>query len=388
MAAAASAPMNVSLSRIAPPFVRWQPLWTLSRRRCGRITEIRERRRQLRARTEAELLEDVAQVRLDRVRAQEELGRNFLVCESLGNEARDRQLLRRELGPRRGDATARALTRRNQLSLRAVGPRGRPEVGEDIESLAHSLSRFEPPLRAAQALAVTEERARAIERTRVEIVRRERSAELRVEAFVCQHRATAVSERLGERTVDFPGLRLEACERRFRVGQPPRAHIGLDQGWKERLEFGRVDTATLFEDARRRFERGHCGLAVAEDELEMSERRVHDRISATHRGELEPLGDVGATALLEPAQRLTLGDVTERVDSRPASTDPFRDRKLLFGGRERGEDAAGEGLDRVEVGEGGEQEWGRGDAGRGGEGLVEGGSGAAGRGGGRGRLAW
>src|SRR6266566_4247564 len=92
-------------------FVRWQPIRTLRGRRRGRITEIREFRRQLGARADAELLEDVAQVRLDRVRAEEELRRDFFVRQSLRDEPRDRELARRELVSRRRDAPARALAR-------------------------------------------------------------------------------------------------------------------------------------------------------------------------------------------------------------------------------------------------------------------------------------
>src|SRR5215218_1298486 len=122
--------MNVSLSRIAPPFVRWQPRRTLGRRRWRRITEIRELRRQLRTRTEAELLEDVAQVRLDRVRAEEELRRDLLVRQPLRDQARDRELLRREVVPRRGDAPARALTGRSKLGFCPFCPRGCAEKDE------------------------------------------------------------------------------------------------------------------------------------------------------------------------------------------------------------------------------------------------------------------
>ena len=100
---------------IRSSFVDWQPLPTLGGRRRGRITEIRELRRKFGTRADTELLEDVTQVRLDRVRREEELGCDLAVRVSLGHQAGDDELLGRQISPRGVLAAARALSRRRQF---------------------------------------------------------------------------------------------------------------------------------------------------------------------------------------------------------------------------------------------------------------------------------
>ena len=89
-----------------------------------------------------------------------------------------------------------------------------------------------------------------------------------------------------------------------------------------------------------------CFLRLTERELEQSERGMQDAISVT---ELEPFGDVGTTALLEPSHRLERRNMAERVNAPPATSHAFGDRELLFGGRQPGKNAPGTELDGHEI---------------------------------------
>ena len=77
---------------------------------------------QLRARGDAELREHLAQVVLDRLRADEQLRGDALVGGALADQPRDLQLLRGELGQRADVALAGGLAGRPQLAPRALGP--------------------------------------------------------------------------------------------------------------------------------------------------------------------------------------------------------------------------------------------------------------------------
>src|SRR5689334_17863234 len=131
---------------IRPSFVDWQPPLTLGGRRRGRITEIRELRRELSTRTHAELLEHVPQVRLDRVRREEELGCNLAVRMSLGHQPRDDQLLRRQVRAGTVFTTARALPGRGELGRCAACPGRCTELLEDRQCFVQTSACFEPLL--------------------------------------------------------------------------------------------------------------------------------------------------------------------------------------------------------------------------------------------------
>src|SRR5215470_6261987 len=91
-------------------------------RRDGRLRAAEPEAHQLRARRDPELREHLAQVVLDRARAEEELSGHLLVRVALADEARDLQLLRRQLVDRARVALARGLPRRPQLTARALRP--------------------------------------------------------------------------------------------------------------------------------------------------------------------------------------------------------------------------------------------------------------------------
>ena len=83
--------------------------------------------RELRARADAELAEDVAEVGGDRARAEEELRSNLAVAESLRDEVCDLKLLLGQLVAGVGDATTRRLAARAQLDACPFGPQVGPE---------------------------------------------------------------------------------------------------------------------------------------------------------------------------------------------------------------------------------------------------------------------
>src|SRR5919204_673410 len=92
--------------------------------------------RELRARRDPELGEDVSQVVVDRPRGQEEVRRDLLVREAVGDEPRDLQLLWRQVVDRARVALPRRLARRAQLGACAFGPRFRAEALEALEGPA------------------------------------------------------------------------------------------------------------------------------------------------------------------------------------------------------------------------------------------------------------
>src|SRR5215216_3003198 len=87
---------------------------------------------ELGARGDAELREDLAQVVVDRARAEEQPRRHLLVGGALGDEAHDLNLLRRELVDCARAARAGGLAARSQLDARALGPGGGAQTFKSV----------------------------------------------------------------------------------------------------------------------------------------------------------------------------------------------------------------------------------------------------------------
>src|SRR6185503_10588126 len=98
---------------------------------------------------------------------------------------------------------------------------GRAEHDECLERLADPLSSVEPPPFAAQALAVAEERARALERTRIALVVAERPLEL-VGERRCGRQQAAAARRQRQRVWRVRDLHrpLESLEFQLGVAAP------------------------------------------------------------------------------------------------------------------------------------------------------------------------
>ena len=109
--------------------------------------------RELRPRGDPELLEHVAEVALDRLRADDEAGCDLLVRQPLHDERCDAFLLRRERRARHSPRDPRAAAR---SSSRARVPRPRPDRAEGRPRSRELLSRILAPLRPAERLAVEE----------------------------------------------------------------------------------------------------------------------------------------------------------------------------------------------------------------------------------------
>src|SRR5882724_996638 len=93
---------------------------------------LRQAAGELGARPHAELAERLAQVVLDRARADEELRGDLPVGASLRCKTRDLRLLRGQLVERLDGSPAGALAGRLELDPRALGERLHPEVGEEL----------------------------------------------------------------------------------------------------------------------------------------------------------------------------------------------------------------------------------------------------------------
>src|SRR5262245_51581772 len=89
---------------------------------------------ELRARADAELAEDVAEVGGDCARAEEELRSDLAVAEPLRDEVCDLQLLLGQLVAGVGEATTRRLAARAQLDACPFRPRFGPECLDSVES--------------------------------------------------------------------------------------------------------------------------------------------------------------------------------------------------------------------------------------------------------------
>ena len=95
--------------------------------------------------TGGELREHVAQVPLDRARADEQLGADLRVRQALAGEPGDLLLLRREPPARARVAFARLLACRQQLAAGAIGECLHADLVEQMVGAAQLLARVDAP---------------------------------------------------------------------------------------------------------------------------------------------------------------------------------------------------------------------------------------------------
>src|SRR6266511_2564152 len=132
----------------------------------GRTDGLEVKTCELRARADAELPEDVAEVGGDRARAEEELRGDLAVAEPLRDEVCDLQLLLGQLAAGVGDATTRRLAARAQLDACPFRPQLGPECLESVESRPKMLACLARSSCSAEKLAEGELGARTVEGAR------------------------------------------------------------------------------------------------------------------------------------------------------------------------------------------------------------------------------
>src|SRR4051812_8635756 len=106
------------------------------------------------ARADVELLEHLAQVVLDRARADEQLGADLRVGVPLAGEIGDLRLLGREDVARLARPSAHRLAGRQQLAPGALGEGVGPEVAEHLVGGTEVLARVYPSVLAPEPFAV------------------------------------------------------------------------------------------------------------------------------------------------------------------------------------------------------------------------------------------
>src|SRR4051794_25508614 len=126
----------------------------------------RDSLRKVGAGADAELAVDVAQVVLDRLRAEEHRRRRLARRPPAGEEERDLELLRRELIQRRRIAPACGLARRAELGACQVRPRRRAERVECLDRRPKLPARTGATARTTLTGAVREPRASRLEDVR------------------------------------------------------------------------------------------------------------------------------------------------------------------------------------------------------------------------------
>src|SRR5215475_4204888 len=138
---------------------------TVMRRSCatsraaaqGRFTDLSARR-------DAELREEPVQVRAHRPVGEIKPLADLAVREAGGRQLCNLELLRAQLDPRLGNATARALAGGTHLATRALGKAPQPEGVEDAGGLAERCPRIPGPSLPAQPSSVRELRTGCVER--------------------------------------------------------------------------------------------------------------------------------------------------------------------------------------------------------------------------------
>src|SRR5438046_3168737 len=118
---------------------------------------------ELRPGAHAQLPVDAAEVRLDRLRAQEERRARLLVCRAARDDESDLKLLGGQLLGRVRVAPPRRLAAGCELRSCALAPGGCAQTLEGLQGLTQRLSCLSAPLGAAETLAEAELGARALE---------------------------------------------------------------------------------------------------------------------------------------------------------------------------------------------------------------------------------
>src|SRR4029077_2691357 len=111
------------------------------------------------ARRDLELPVDLAQMELDRPRAQEQRCRRFLVARSGGDKSRDLELLRREVVDR-ARPLLRMLAARTKLAAHPLRPRVCSELLEELERRPKFVARLAAFAFSAKTFASVEPHAR------------------------------------------------------------------------------------------------------------------------------------------------------------------------------------------------------------------------------------
>src|SRR4051812_2676473 len=132
---------------------------------AGRIGEVASLGEldQLCPRGDVELPEDVAQVVVDRPRAEEELCGDLSIRGALAHEAGDLELLRRELVDRAGIAFPCRLPARAELAASPLFPRSGPQALERLERRAQVGAPSQGARGARERLAVEKLGPRALD---------------------------------------------------------------------------------------------------------------------------------------------------------------------------------------------------------------------------------
>src|SRR5215472_16082623 len=154
---------GLPLGVLAPPWSRGASsssvLPMLGSGSSGEPTVLGQRRSELPARGDTELHEHVAQVPLDRARADEQLGADLRVRQAIADELGDLPFLRRELVARVWAALTHLLARCHQLPAGALGERLHPDPGEHVVGRTQLIARVDAAALAAQPLPVEQMRA-------------------------------------------------------------------------------------------------------------------------------------------------------------------------------------------------------------------------------------
>src|SRR5262245_10561401 len=193
---------------------------------CG----VRERVVELAPRPDAELREDVAQVPLDRARADEQLRADLGVRAPVTRQTGDLRLLGGQVVAGLHGALAHRLAGGQQLAAGALGEALGPHRREHLVRRAQLLARVHPPLLAAQPLAVEQPGAgevdpaatarEPLDRLAVELLGGVAFAEQRARAGLDAERPVGAAR---------PRAFAQALERRGRRVRRAAAHARLDQ---------------------------------------------------------------------------------------------------------------------------------------------------------------
>src|SRR5262249_24079374 len=129
----------------------------------GLTRRVGKRVAQVAAALDSELHEDLAEVVLDRARADEQLRADLGVRESVASQQRDLQFLGGQGVARVRGPAARGLTGRGQLAARPLRERFGPDAAEALVRGAQNLARVGATVLAPEPLAVHELTARELD---------------------------------------------------------------------------------------------------------------------------------------------------------------------------------------------------------------------------------